>query len=84
MPMFSQKMNLPIHHSNHILLHLNKEIKPKNVSILSLDVIRYILENHRYAHESFQFMLINDEIKSLSLLFNMQGFSPPPLGKDIS
>jgi hypothetical protein len=51
---------------------------------LSLDVIIYILENHRYTHESFQSMLINDEIKSLSLLFNMQGFSSPPLGKDIS
>jgi hypothetical protein len=27
MPMFSQKMNLPIHYSNRILLHLNKQIK---------------------------------------------------------
>jgi hypothetical protein len=27
---------------------------------------------------------INEEIKSLSLLFNMQGISSPPLGKDIS
>jgi hypothetical protein len=27
MPMFSQKMNLPIHYSNRILLDLNKQIK---------------------------------------------------------
>jgi hypothetical protein len=51
---------------------------------LSLDVIKNILENHRYTHESFQSMLINEEIKNLSLLFNMQGISPPPLGKDFS
>jgi hypothetical protein len=27
MSMFSQKMNLPIHYSNRILLHLNKQLK---------------------------------------------------------
>jgi hypothetical protein len=56
--------------------------KKKNIRILSLDVIKNTLENYRYTHESFQSMLINEEIKSLSLVFNMQ--VSPPLGKYFS
>ncbi len=83
MPMFSQKMNLQSLFKSHFIT-FEQTNKTNNINILSLDVIKNILENHRYTHESFQSMFINEEIKSLSVLFNMQGISSPPLGKDFS
>jgi hypothetical protein len=76
MPMFVENINTNSLFKSYFIVFEQKN-KTNNMCILSLDVVKNILENYS-THEGFQSLHMNEKIQSLSLLFIIQGISSPP------